>query len=122
MGAVTDQRQQDEGFDHARRRIVSIGHHAQSVNRARAAELRQAVLLAAQGQLDDDRRAAAARVAHQLTGSAGTFGYRRASRLAAQLEQLLRTGDHSPAAHSEARRVALALVVELDGEPSAPEV
>jgi HPt (histidine-containing phosphotransfer) domain-containing protein len=67
--------------------IRSIGEHALKMNLARAGELTEALALAAAGQLDDDRRMAAIAAAHQLVGSAGTFGFPGASDLAAELER-----------------------------------
>jgi HPt (histidine-containing phosphotransfer) domain-containing protein len=71
---------------------------AARANLARSALIAEAVRAAEDGQLLEQQRAAAAAAAHQVVGSAGTFGLPRASRMAAGLEDFfaavipLRTG------------------------------
>lgn len=69
--------------------LSAIAAQARRTNLVRAAELRAAVERAASGGLDAAGWAAAERTAHQLAGSAGTFGYAGVSELARSLERLL---------------------------------
>jgi hypothetical protein len=59
---------------------------ARVTNLARAAQLETALERAASGRLDEAGRAQAVAVAHQLIGSAGTFGFADASRRALELK------------------------------------
>lgn len=69
---------------------TAIAAQAQRTNNGRAGQLRTAVDRARCGALDAEGWAAAERTAHQLAGSAGTFGYPAVSDLARSLERLLR--------------------------------
>jgi HPt (histidine-containing phosphotransfer) domain-containing protein len=60
---------------------------AQLTNLARAAQLGTALEQVAAGELDEAGRARAVAVAHQLIGSAGTFGFAAASRRAGELKE-----------------------------------
>lgn len=91
-------------------------------SRARRSNLRRveqvkAVLTAAgEGRLEENERRRAAELVHQILGSAGTFGYPRASDLAGRLEGLLRAADLSDAELlGEARATLAALRNELAG-------
>ena len=64
------------------------GTHRVEVD-ARLATIEVAVAQLNEGTLDDESRAAAARAAHQLAGTAGTFGFAAASEHAAVLVQRL---------------------------------
>jgi len=55
----------------------------------RVSQLEQAVLDALSGQLQPEARAQAVREAHKLHGTLGSFGFPRASRLAAEIEKSL---------------------------------
>jgi chemotaxis protein histidine kinase CheA len=59
---------------------------ARVTNLARAAQLESALECAADGRLDEAGKAQAVAVAHQLIGSAGTFGFAEASRRALELK------------------------------------
>jgi hypothetical protein len=59
---------------------------ARVTNLARAGQLDSALDRAADAALDEAGRAQAVAVAHQLIGSAGTFGFSEASRRAAELK------------------------------------
>jgi HPt (histidine-containing phosphotransfer) domain-containing protein len=63
-----------------------IAARALRSNLSRVADLTEAVKAGVSGELDAAVRRAAAEAAHQLVGSAGTFGYARASVLARELE------------------------------------
>ena len=69
--------------------LSAIAAQARRTNLTRAAELRAALERAASQDLDAAGWAAAERTAHQLAGSAGTFGYAGVSELAFSLERLL---------------------------------
>ena len=73
--------------DRLRAAVESIGDHARSVNLARAAHLDKVLADIAAGRVDEGEREEATEVAHQLVGSAGTFGFAGASQLAGELER-----------------------------------
>lgn len=108
--------------DRLRAAVLSIGDHARSVNRDRAARLERAVADVAAGSREIAQRQRAAEVAHQLVGSAGTFGFSEASRLAEEIERYLLGGDlDDPAgltvARDQVRRLQEALAAEPDYQP-----
>ena len=99
-------------------KLTAQAHHT---NRSRVAELASALADLDGGDLDSDRRASALRSAHQLAGSAGTFGMDRASRLAGRLESYLsdiQAGDETRL--SEAHAVLSELQQELGPASPAP--
>lgn len=65
---------------------------ARVTNLARAAQLESALEQAAAGELDQAARAQAVAIAHQLIGSAGTFGFAEASRRAQELKEFFARG------------------------------
>jgi HPt (histidine-containing phosphotransfer) domain-containing protein len=67
--------------------VESIGGHARSANLARADRLSEALAEVAAGALDESDRRRATDIAHQLVGSAGTFGFPGASQLAGEIER-----------------------------------
>jgi HPt (histidine-containing phosphotransfer) domain-containing protein len=79
--------------DRLRAAVESIGDHARSVNIARAAHLDKVLADIAAGRVDKREREDATEVAHQLVGSAGTFGFAGASQLAGELERYFVEGD-----------------------------
>jgi len=92
--------------------------------RVHESELRRVAVIEAaigsliEGRLGEPERAAAERDAHKLAGSAGTFGFHRASELARELEMLLAAGtaERSAALH------AAGLVEQLRRELSSAAV
>lgn len=70
--------------------MANLAASAREANLARAAVLEDAVRAAGAGVLAAADREAAVAAAHQVVGSAGTFGRRRSSELAADLEQWFR--------------------------------
>ena len=87
---------------------------------ARSAAIQRAVDAAIDGTLEAPVRAAAAREAHMLAGSAGTFGFRRASELARELEgQLEGDAPLDPAGLPRMADAAGELNAELQGSPGA---
>ena len=65
---------------------------ARTTNLARAEQLDAALERASDGRLDEAGRAQAVAVAHQLIGSAGTFGFADASRRALELKEFFAAG------------------------------
>jgi HPt (histidine-containing phosphotransfer) domain-containing protein len=83
----------------------------------RVGVLEDAAAALAAGTLDDELREAARSAAHKLHGSAGTYGFHRASELAGELEDTLAAG---PVDGKRARQIAgvvLALRTELEQTP-----
>lgn len=87
MAAVTDR--PDEPDPTTEAVFNSISAQAQETNRIRVDALDQLIKEIAAGEPMDDRRARAKDLAHQIAGSAGTFGYFLASEFAREIEQLL---------------------------------
>jgi HPt (histidine-containing phosphotransfer) domain-containing protein len=98
--------------------VRSIGTHARTVNLARAADLQEAVRLVAVGELDDVRRAKAVERAHQLAGSAGTFGFPAASDVAYELEHFLTQAAFDDQQLERARDHITELLAQLRAEPN----
>jgi HPt (histidine-containing phosphotransfer) domain-containing protein len=73
--------------DRVRSAMTVIGAQARTSNLARADHIDTALGRLESGELSADDRDLAVRSAHQLAGSAGTFGLRPASRLASRLER-----------------------------------
>jgi HPt (histidine-containing phosphotransfer) domain-containing protein len=104
-----------------------IGVHARTVNLGRAARLADALAGADHGGLDDSARQTATELAHQLVGSAGTFGFVGASDLAGELERFFADGAFDDRARLDAARSTLHRLqqalhseptLEDDGDPS----
>lgn len=108
--------------DQLRAAVESIGEYARSANLERAERLRLALADVGTGRHDESRRQEAVEIAHQLVGSAGTFGFAGASQLAGEIEQYLVEGDFGDpdrlAAVSErVSRLAEELAAEPDYQP-----
>lgn len=84
---------------------------------ARVDTLAAAAAALAEGTLDGEGRRHAEREAHKLAGSAGTFGFAHASRVARDAERLLEGS--APLAAAEALRLA-GLVADLRAELATP--
>lgn len=69
--------------------LRSIGRRARRTNLARAERLDALLERAADVALSEAEQTEARTLAHQIVGSAGTFGYDGASRLALQVERYL---------------------------------
>lgn len=81
----------DDGSDDALQAVVrALGAAARESNLARVGVLEEALAALAAGALSVELRDRAVTSAHQVVGSAGTFGKRRSSALAADLERWLR--------------------------------
>ena len=76
-----------------------------------------------EGRLDEVTRAEAERQAHRLAGSAGTFGFHRASAIARELESFFEGRPNEPDSALQATELIAALRASLsdrpDGEPPA---
>ena len=108
----------DDPDDRAREAFRSIGHHAHAVNLSRVARLADALAVASGGRLDDALRESATELAHQLVGSAGTFGFPGASQLAGDLERFFADGAFDDPERLAAARAQLEqLQAELAAEP-----
>lgn len=68
--------------------MAAFRARAATANRQRAGVIADAFLTMSNGTLSEDERAAARAAAHTIAGSAGTFGFSEASRLARELEDL----------------------------------
>lgn len=66
--------------------LAGLAASAREANLRRGEVIDAALRALAEGPLQEEQRAAAEQAAHQVVGSAGTFGARRASELAAALE------------------------------------
>jgi HPt (histidine-containing phosphotransfer) domain-containing protein len=96
--------------------VSHIGARARQTNRARAAVIAAALDAWQRGSLGEEERTAAQRAAHQLAGSAGTFGYPGASAPARDLERMFATppvGD-GPSSAGSALTAARRRFAELD--------
>ena len=115
MSAAPERRPITDGMEVALGPLVA---RARQSNLTRVRDLAATLEAAGAGLLSERQRRRAVEVAHQIVGSAGTFGYPRASSLAAELEQLLARGPlHDPQHRLEAARHLAALTTELGGEP-----
>lgn len=113
---------EDEPQKQLRAAVESIGGHARAVNQERAARLDRALSEMAAGCRGETRQREATEAAHQLVGSAGTFGFSGASELAGEIEHYLRNGDLDDAAglaaaRDRVRRLQAALAAEPDYQP-----
>jgi HPt (histidine-containing phosphotransfer) domain-containing protein len=110
-----------EPEDRLRARVESISDHARSVNLARAAHLARVLTDIAAGRSDEAARQAATESAHQLVGSAGTFGFPGASQLAGELERYFVEADFTdPDRLLAAREQVARLRAELAAGPAYP--
>ena len=105
--------------DRLRAAVESIGDHARAANLARAAHLEQVLADIAAGQADEEERQGATESAHQLVGSAGTFGFAGASQLAGELERYFVEADFTDQARLAAARDQVGrLLAELASDPT----
>lgn len=108
----------DEDEDRVRDALTSIGAHARTANLVRVEQLDDALSRLEDGGLDGSQREVAVRSAHQLAGSAGTFGLDGASRLASWFEQFFgRTENTAATELSEARGRLSELRTRLEEPP-----
>lgn len=106
------------GEDRLRAALTSIGAHARTSNLVRADTLDDALSHVESGTLTGAQQEAAVRSAHQLAGSAGTFGLRPASKLASWFERFFTTVERGGPDDLATARVRLAeLRTRLDDPP-----
>jgi len=117
-----DQDSDDFAEDRLRAAVESIGDHARSVNLDRADRLNQALAAVADGSEEEMTRRQAAEIAHQLVGSAGTFGFSGASQLAGEIGRYFVEGDLADpnqlaTARDQVRRLREELATGPDYQP-----
>ena len=113
-----DQDFDDFAEDRLRAAVESIADHARSVNLDRADRLDQALAAVAAGSEEEATRHQAAEVAHQVVGSAGTFGFSVASQLAGEIGRYFIEGDLAdPDQLADARDLVRRLREELAAGP-----
>lgn len=83
--------------EEAMSRVADIADRARARNLDRADELATWASIAEQGSLSVEQRTEAAKVAHKVAGSAGTFGYRTATEIAREVEKLFSEADGAEA-------------------------
>lgn len=106
------------GERRVREALTSIGAHARTANLVRAEQLDVALSRLETGGLDGAEREAAVRSAHQLAGSAGTFGLGAASRLASWFERFFGRADATASGDlREARERLTELRTRLEDPP-----
>ena len=113
---------EDATEDRLRAAVESIGDHARLVNLARADRLSQALAEVAAGRREETARQEATEIAHQLVGSAGTFGFPGASQLAGEIERYfveadLDDPDQLATARDQVRRLQEELAADPDYQP-----
>ncbi len=105
--------------DEALRGVLrALSTSAREANLARTAVLEEALTALDAGALGADQREGAVAAAHQVAGSAGTFGRRRSSELALQLERWFRAGPDRDSVSADVAR-ARAQVAELRADLAA---
>lgn len=102
--------------ERARSGVQEIGERARDHNLARAKILKDALDAVRSRHLDEQLRRAAQRAAHQIAGSAGTFGYPIASELSMRLGEFFRRGG-KPAQLAEADAWLEELDADLASDP-----
>lgn len=102
--------------------LAAIAAQARRTNVVRTTEIRAAVARARSEGLDAADWAAAERTAHQLAGSAGTFGYAGVSALALSLERLLARAGESGADAAQLQRAETLLDQVIDQLARDPQV
>jgi hypothetical protein len=95
----------------------AIGARALTSNRLRIAELDLAVQSASGGSLDLEAQKMARGVAHQLVGSAGTFGYLTVSAQARTLETYFDETSHDLDSSAAAARAVVLIRRGLEAGP-----
>lgn len=93
--------------------LRSIGRRARTVNLTRAQRLGELLDQALLRRLAEDERGEAEGLAHQIIGSAGTFGYSAASELAVEVEDYLARPGPDADRLARAREAVAELVEQL---------
>jgi HPt (histidine-containing phosphotransfer) domain-containing protein len=100
--------------------MASLWDRFEGATLKRVGALEEAAAAVRSGSLSPELQASAGREAHKLMGSLGTFGFAEGSRLAAEIDQLLRPGQ--PVGPPEGRRLTelLAALREALNHPPTP--
>lgn len=115
---MTERERLVAGADRVRAALTSIGAHARTANQGRADQLEAALEMLEGGGLSRSQRDVAVHSAHQLAGSAGTFGLAPASQAASWFERFFGAVDHpGPDELATARRQLIELRTRLDDPP-----
>lgn len=85
----------DDLDDDTLSRVADIADRARERNLDRAGELATLASIGKQGSISVEQRGEAVEVAHQLAGSAGTFGYLAATEIAREVETLFAEADEA---------------------------
>ena len=112
---MVPERSNGDPEDALRAVLRGLASSARESNLARTAVLEAALAALDAGSLSLEQREAAVHAAHQVVGSAGTFGRRRSSELAASLERFFRQG-HGSGPDPDGLERARAEVAELRGD------
>lgn len=116
-GVAPDSAPGDEPVDAA---VQGVWARLRDTITARVDVIDEAVAALVEGRLDEPIRADAERAAHKLAGSAGTFGFHDATRLARQLEHRFAADPDIGEARAAAEAVvALRSALEAPDEPPA---
>lgn len=122
MGDVSTATEQEEDDD-TRAAIDAIWARSREGSLARVAVLEEAVAALIENRLSEEQRRDAEREAHRLAGSAGTFGFSRASEAARQLERTFAAGSSLALDRLlMAAEEVVALRADLEREPAADKV
>ncbi|QGN35113.1 Hpt domain-containing protein [Microlunatus sp. Gsoil 973] len=78
-------------------RVADIADRARERNIGRAGDLAAWASIGRAGRISAEQRGEAAEIAHQLAGSAGTFGYQAATDVAREVERLFGEADGAEA-------------------------
>lgn len=97
--------------------VRSIADHARTVNLERAAGLAEALEQAVSGLLPAEGWDAAVELAHQLVGSAGTFGFAGVSDLASHLQAFFSRAETDPLRVATAQAQMECLIAQLSAAP-----
>jgi hypothetical protein len=99
MGLVSDDQGAGEfdASEAALSRVADIADRARERNLDRAGELAAWATAGREGRISAEQRSEAAEIAHQLAGSAGTFGYQAATDVAREVERLFGEADGAEA-------------------------
>jgi HPt (histidine-containing phosphotransfer) domain-containing protein len=93
---MTGQRPESAATPNVQSLFRTLQLRARATNQTRLEQLVGSLAAAGAGSLDDAGRRHATDLAHQIIGSAGTFGFAEASRIAVELEAFFATSTFSP--------------------------
>lgn len=88
--------------DELQSRLAAVWRSVEDTTLGRVAKLEATAGILAKRPLAEEERAAAEREAHQLRGILGTFGFQEGSRLAVEIDQIIRAPGTLEANHGRA--------------------